>query len=138
GYYLVEVLCIDQVVAAEVLLRLGERPVGHHPLPLPQPHRGRGGDRLERVAGPVVPALHDRLGELPVLREDPLALGSGEPGELRGVLVNQQHVLHAQPPSSMCRSGRARFDIPTGRGWVAGDALTVADISIGASMVYAA
>ena len=38
----------------------------------------------------------------------------------------------------MCRSGRARFDIPTGRRWVAGGALTVADISIGASMVYAA
>src|SRR5207253_4352895 len=110
---LVEVLRLDQVVAADALRRLGERSVGHHPLPLPQAHRGRGRDRLERVAGPVVPALRDRVGELPVLRVDPLPLAIGEAGELRGVRVDQQHVLHEQPPSSMCRSGRPQFDIPT-------------------------
>ena len=53
----------DQVVAAELLLGLGERAVGGGNLAIPDPD-GRGGvRRLERVAADIVAALLDVLGE---------------------------------------------------------------------------
>src|SRR5207248_4686451 len=50
----VEVGDVDDVVAAEDLLRLGERAVGGEDLAVADPHRGRRLDALERVAGHVL------------------------------------------------------------------------------------
>src|SRR3989442_10946927 len=50
----VEVLRLDEVVAAELLFRLDVRSVGRRELPVPHPDRGRGIGRLERFAADVI------------------------------------------------------------------------------------
>src|SRR5882672_9732460 len=53
----VEVLGLDEVVPAELLLGLGEGPVGRDGLAVPHANRGRGSRRLEGVPGPEVAGL---------------------------------------------------------------------------------
>src|SRR4029450_1488794 len=60
---LVQVLAVDQVVAAERLLGPGERPVGGERAAVLDPHGGGGGGRLQRLAGLEQPAVDDVLGE---------------------------------------------------------------------------
>src|SRR5262245_47451889 len=68
---------LDEVVAAELLLRLGEGTVDRRRRPAPDAHRGGGGHRLERRGAHVVPALAQALTERQVLGYErvPLALG---------------------------------------------------------------
>src|ERR1041384_5444079 len=60
---LVEIPRFDHVEAGEELLGLGERAVGDRDLAVAHAHRGRGGDRLQRLGGDAVAALADRLVE---------------------------------------------------------------------------
>src|SRR6266508_160782 len=95
---LVEVLAVDDVEAAELLLGLGEWAIGGERLVAPDPHRGGGADRLERLAGLHQAAVDDVLGEVVI------GLGHARPFGLAharlGLLapVDQQRVAHA--PSS--------------------------------------
>jgi len=94
---IVEIRCFDQVVSAELFLRLGERAVGGRDLSVPDAH-GRGRiRRLEGIAAKHVTALLDLLSEREVL----LGHGNSLPGVSRGglvVLVDQAQVLHGVPP----------------------------------------
>src|SRR5262249_58087009 len=96
---LVRIPCLDEVIAAELLLRLCERPVGHQLLAFAHPHGGRGRGGVEGRPGDVVLALLNRGGEREVLADDrlPLFLTQALPGRL--VVVDEKHVLHLMPPS---------------------------------------
>ena len=63
----IEILGVDEVVAAEVLAGFGERAVGRLALAVANANRGGRGGRLERVAALVVAALGDGLRERAVL-----------------------------------------------------------------------
>src|SRR5438876_4719650 len=63
---LIKVLHLDEVIAAELLARLGERSVAGHGLAVAHAHRRGGGDRPQPVGRLEVPGLHDGLGELAV------------------------------------------------------------------------
>src|SRR5207253_7752248 len=54
GDRLVEIARIDQEVAAQLLLGLRERAVGHYPFALAYPDAGRRGGRLERGGGEIL------------------------------------------------------------------------------------
>src|SRR4029453_9451285 len=97
---LVQVLCLDHVEAAELLLGLGERPVGGQRLAVAHPHGGSRGGRLQRLAGLVDAAVDDVLGEGHVLLELGLRglLGLVGPVLLAG--VDQQRVLHVPSPGA--------------------------------------
>src|SRR5215217_9628999 len=115
---LVQVLGLDNVEAAELLLGLGERPVGAEGLALAHPDGGGGGGRLERLAGLVDAAVDDVLCERHVVLELGLSLllALARPVLLAG--VDQQRVAHAplpkgpgrrgSPPSMQPTSGTAR------------------------------
>src|SRR5581483_8517904 len=88
---LVECLDLDQIEAAELLLRLGERAVGDQRLAVADTH-GRGRRRrLERRA--FYRLVADRVAELEVLAEDRVPRLLARYGGL--VVVDQEHVLHA-------------------------------------------
>src|SRR5262249_7590083 len=91
---LVGILRVDQVVAAELLLRLGERAVGDERLTVPHADGRRRPGRLQRIARDHVSALLDRLGESHVGGHDLvlLVLGCALPAVL--VAVDQTQVLH--------------------------------------------
>src|SRR5262245_31269347 len=73
----VEVLAVDDVVAAEDLLGLRERPVGRRRPAAADPHGGGGLDALERLAADELATLHDALRERVVVGHDLLALFGG-------------------------------------------------------------
>src|SRR5262249_643785 len=102
----VQVARLDQVVAAELLFRLRERPVGGRRLPVAHAHRRRGRRRLERVAAQIVTALLDALGEGVVLAHHLLHLGLGRAFPELLVAVDQAQVFHWLPPR---RAGGAWF-----------------------------
>src|SRR5258706_13676983 len=56
---LVQVARLDHVEAREALLRLGEGPVGDRELAVAHAHRGRGGNRLQRLGGDAMAAAAD-------------------------------------------------------------------------------
>ena len=75
----VEIVGLDEEVAAEVLLRVHERTIGEKRLSVLDAHRRRGLDRLQLLAA-------DDAGRLPegdVLANDRLLLVRGKPLELR-------------------------------------------------------
>src|SRR2546427_3768133 len=75
GNRLVEIGRIDQEVAAQLLLGLRERTVGHHPLALAHPDgRGRRGG-LERSGGAILARGTELVRQLRRLAVTPLALG---------------------------------------------------------------
>src|SRR6266542_3789569 len=86
--HLVEVLGLDEAIAGQLLLRLGERTVRHDRLAVLHPHGGGGAGRLQRFTTLVegAPFLHGHL--VPPLL----------------VLVDQQHVAHTRM-SFLARSG---------------------------------
>src|SRR6266542_2541814 len=108
---LIQVLRVDDVVAAELLARLREGAVGRQGFAVADPDGRRGRDRLEGVAGEVFPALLDALGEGTVLLVDGalVLLVEGLPVHL--TVVNQKHVSHRSLLSSpSCRTGGPRND----------------------------
>ena len=64
----VEILGLDQIVAAELLAGFRERAVGRQRLAVADPHGGRGRGRLQPVAGLEIAALDDGLGEGAIFR----------------------------------------------------------------------
>src|SRR5436305_5604122 len=59
----VEILGIDQIVAAELLAGLRKRAIGGQGLAFADPHGRRGRGRLQPVAGLEIAVLDDGLGE---------------------------------------------------------------------------
>ena len=92
----VEVGCLEQQVAADRLLELGERAVGGQRPAVLHAHRGRGLGRLELEAGAHAGRLADRL--VRAVDRAALVLGKAVPlirgGCRGGALMDQQHVLH--------------------------------------------
>src|SRR6266540_4855087 len=102
--HLVEVLGLDEAIAGQLLLRLGERTVRHDRLAVLHPHGGGGAGRLQRFTTLVEAARPEGLAELDGLLEDgaPFLHGHLVPPLL--VLVDQQHVAHTRM-SFLARSG---------------------------------
>src|SRR5437867_5324279 len=91
GNRLVEIAGTDQKVAAQLLLGLRERTVGHHPFALAYPDAGRRGGRLERGGGEILARGTELVRQLCGLAVTPLPLALTQ-GLL--VEVDQQHVSH--------------------------------------------
>ena len=89
-----EAVDLDEVVATEDLLRLGERPVGHDRLAASYTDGGGCLDALQRLARHHLARADDALGELEPLAH--VGLLGFVAVELRdaGLAVDQQHVLH--------------------------------------------
>src|SRR5215207_687878 len=120
---LVQVLGLDDVEAAELLLGLGERPVGAEGRAVAHPHGGGRRGRLQRLAGLVDAAVDDVLGEGHVLLELGLGLLLALAGPVLLAGVDQQRVAHApslgsgrrgSPPSMQPTSGQAPNRHPPG------------------------
>ena len=103
----VEVGDVDDVVAGQVLLGLGERPVARERLATADPHGRRGLVAVQRVAREHRTGGDELLG----VRAVSLALGIGLRRAAFGcrlrVDVDEQHVLHRKPLSLRCRATRA-------------------------------
>src|SRR5579872_1980236 len=102
---LVQVLGLDQVVAAELFAGLGERAVRGQRLAVADPHRGGGGDRLQPVGRLEGAALDDALGEGAVVGHQ---LGVVLVGVVGFGAVDQQQVLHGEAPSRCLTAMRRR------------------------------
>src|SRR5207244_6365991 len=112
---LVEVPGLDQVVAAELLPGLGERPIGGDRLAALDADGGRGRGRLQRGTGLEMAALHDRVGEGPVLTEDLPPLRLAHRGPLLLTVVDQQHVFHGSSSLPCSRTAGSGIDtLPEG------------------------
>src|SRR3989441_415708 len=96
GDGLVEVLRLHDEVAAELLLRLGERAVRRDRLAVLAPHGGRRAGRLQRIARQEGTLLTDIVDELAVLLVDGAPLRLGHLGHLGLLVVDQQHVAHGR------------------------------------------
>jgi hypothetical protein len=96
-----KILGVDQVIAAELLFRLGERAVGGRHLAVANAHGGRRLNRLQGFAADVVAGLFDPLGKREVLAHHGvgLVLRHGGPGLL--VVVDEAQVAHEFPPGWM-------------------------------------
>src|SRR5437016_7941731 len=90
----VEILDVDEHVAAELLAGLRERTVGHEPFAVAHPDAGRRRRRVQRRAAQILPARRQLLRELHALPIDLLPLGHAEPVPGLLVAANQQHVFH--------------------------------------------
>src|SRR6266508_1289882 len=113
---LVQVLAVDHVVAAELLLGLREGPVGGERPAVPDPHGGGGGGRVQRLARLEEPAVDDVLGEAVVRRGHGGGVGLGGLGERLLVAVDGKHVAHGLPPGGS--SGAGRRPHPSYERWV--------------------
>src|SRR6266487_5828520 len=105
GDCFVEVPAVHDVEAAELLLGLGEGPVGGERLAAAHLHRGGGAGWLQRLAGLHQPSVDDILGEgvVGVDHGLPLRLGRGRHGRLGA--VDQQCVAHLLLPFCLCWCG---------------------------------
>jgi hypothetical protein len=99
----IQIVGLEQVVAAEDLLGRREGTVGAQRLPALDPDRGRGIGRLQLVAADDARQLGDRV----VLAQHRFLLVLGELLELthRVARVDQQHVLH-RSLLNLVRGGR--------------------------------
>src|SRR5690348_10151667 len=88
---LVEVACLDQIEAGELLLRLGKRTVGNREAAVTNAHRGRGGHRLQRFGGDALPAR----AQLGIARQ---ALQVVHLPDLLLLTVHQTQVFHRRNP----------------------------------------
>src|SRR5689334_7677776 len=108
GERFVEILHVDEHVAAELLARLRERPIGHQSLAIADPHAGCRGRRKQRMAAEVLSARPQLLRELERVPVDALTLARVELLPARLIATDQQHVFHARlrstPQSSITRS----------------------------------
>src|SRR5438034_1339335 len=94
---LVEILGVDQEVAAELFARLRERTIGQQPFAVAHPDAGRRRRWVQRVGGQILPTRVKLLRELRRLPVTLLPLGFAQ-GLL--VAVNQQHVFHVSASTS--------------------------------------
>src|SRR2546428_3540044 len=88
---LVEILGVDQKVAAQLFARLRERTVGHEPFAFAHPDAGRRRNRMQWGGGEILPGRPDLMHKLRGLLATLLLLGL-----IRSLLVtvDQQHVFH--------------------------------------------
>src|SRR6266568_5021576 len=101
---LVEILGVDQEVAAELLARLRERTIGHEPFAVAHPDAGRRRRWVQRVGRQILPARVKVLRELRRLPVTLLALAFAQ-GLL--VTVNQQQVFHVSASTRKSNGERA-------------------------------
>src|SRR6185295_6623577 len=94
----IEILGVDQVVAAELLARFGERAVGRLTLAVADTNGRRCLRWMQAISTLVVPALRDALGERHVLAAHRLGVGFAHLRPVRFVAVDQQEVLHGSVP----------------------------------------
>src|SRR4029077_11884503 len=94
----VEVVDLNQEVAAELLLRLRERTIGDELLAVPRADGGGGGAVRELVAAAHHAALDELVRELVVLLVDRVLLIVWDRCPRLLVRVDQQRILHAHPP----------------------------------------
>src|SRR5687768_9874294 len=66
---LIEILAVEEIEPAQLLLRLSEGTVGRHRLSVPDAHRGRRADELESLAPEVNSQVLHLLGEREVSAE---------------------------------------------------------------------
>src|SRR5437867_1828692 len=90
----VEILDVDEHVAAELLAGLRERTVGHEALAVAHPDAGRRRRRVQRGTAQILPARRELFRDLQGLPVDLLSLGHAEPVPDRLVAAYQQHVFH--------------------------------------------
>src|SRR5256886_8544726 len=105
----VQVLRVDQVVAAQLLLRLDVGSVGGGELAVPDANRRRGLGRLQRFTADVFPALLDALREGVVIGHAFLHIGFRRLLPPLLVLVDQAQVSHGSSQNVICRF-RTRLD----------------------------
>src|SRR5215831_1639565 len=93
GQGLVEIFDIDEHVAAEILARLSERPVGQEALAVAHPHRRSCRRRMKRVTAQVLPPRREFLRGPYLTPVGVLALGQAAlvPGLVE---VHQQQIFH--------------------------------------------
>src|SRR2546426_2013248 len=91
GDSLVEILGLDEEVAAQLFARLRERTVGHEPFAVAHPNTCRHCCRVQRVRGQILSVEVNLVGELRGLRVTLLPLGLAQ---RLLVMVNQQHIFH--------------------------------------------
>src|SRR5262245_30782532 len=111
---LIEAGHLDHVVASELLLRVGERPVLHLSLAVPKTHRGGKRRRLEPRAADHHPGVGQRLRVRAVRAPvGVLARGVRAGAEVGRVLVDQDRVFHRL--SLLASYDERRPGISTGR-----------------------
>src|ERR1700722_19642935 len=98
GQGCVEILGLDQIVAAELLAGFRERAIGGQRLAVTDAHGGRGGGRLQPVAGLEIAALDDALREGTIFLQHLLRCGGVDFAVLDFVLVDHQQILHLVTP----------------------------------------
>src|SRR5439155_25188259 len=64
GDGLVQIFCIDEEIAPQLLARLGERTVGHEPLAVAHPNTRRHRRGVQRVRSQILPVGVERVCEL--------------------------------------------------------------------------
>src|SRR6266446_4086698 len=94
----VEILGLDQIVAAELLTRLREWTIGGQGLAVADPHGRRRRCRLQPVAGLEIAALDNGLGERTIFVHHFLARSRVHFGVLGFVRVDHQQILHLFAP----------------------------------------
>src|SRR5512132_1932691 len=111
---LVEVLAVEHVEAAQLLLGLGEGPVGDLALAVAHAHGGRGLSGVEALAGDQHALLLHLLGDSPVCLAHGLLVLLARGCPLALVSVDRECVLHL----SLLLSGGVvrRFTLTTNRG----------------------
>src|SRR5262245_32970078 len=118
-------VALDQIEAAECLLRLGERSIHDLAMAGLETDPARIAVRAQALAVDHFPRRLKLGGETPVALHHCLHLGFRRRGGILVIRANEQHVTHGNPPRSKCRgrSGsacRARYvhpssTTPTGR-----------------------
>src|SRR5215510_14478261 len=72
---LVEIVCLDEEVAARLYTRFRERTIGHKPFAVADPNTGRHRCWMQRVGGQVLPTRMNLFSELCGFRVALLSLG---------------------------------------------------------------
>src|SRR5882757_8939099 len=101
----VEILGLDQIVAAELLPRFRERTIRRQSLAVANAHGGRGRCRLQCIARLEIAALDDGLGEGTVFLHHFLARCRVDFAVLGLVLIDHQQILHL---ANSCLTGAIR------------------------------
>src|SRR5687768_15831644 len=86
---IVEVARLDEIIPAELFLRLGEGPIGRRELAVPDADRRCGRNGLQRLASDVVAALLDAVGEREILAHEGITLALRHRFDLLLVVVDQ-------------------------------------------------
>src|SRR5262249_20655024 len=112
-YRIIQVLGLDHVVAAQLLLGLRKRTIRDELLAISHPYRGRLRYRMQLVPANIVPALGDRLREISVFLVDLALFRFAEFAPLALLVINQQQILHFDRASLPSPVSRTRSPLST-------------------------